>query len=488
MPVIRLPRGQWSYDESAPLGPEGGFGIVYAGEGRDIGPVAVKRLKVAAADAAHRELRIAGELAGKALPHVIPTYDAGEDADSGSYFVVMAKAERSLQDELRSRKTFDDTAAMDVLAQIAQGLSDVGQLVHRDLKPGNVLLHDGVWKVADFGIARFIEESTSLNTLKDCLSPQYAAPEQWRMERASGATDVYALGCIGYALLTGKPPFSGPLVENFSRQHQHDEPPTLDGHDGRLRSLLLMTLRKTPDTRPGIARVIALLSTATAANTLSGGLAALVEAGAAVAQKENANEARNSAAHLGEVSREQMAKDADSLLKSLISDLVDRILDAAPAAKRLSNGLGARLGDAELQVWQMGKALPAGSFAQSGWDVVAGAQIWVRQVTPAYKWSASLWYARLKPDQDFRWYEVSYFVNPLARSARVQHECAPFALTEDIHHADEATGPAMTLYCKAWGPEPIDDENADSFCDRWAALLAKASLGQISYPRSLPLT
>jgi hypothetical protein len=94
----------------------------------------------------------------------------------------------------------------------------------------------------------------------------------------------------------------------------------------------------------------------------------------------------------------------------------------------------------------------------------------------------------VKPDQDYRWHEVSYFVNPMARSARGQHECAPFALTDDVQHADEATGPALTIYCKAWGPEPIDDENAEAFCDRWAALLAKAAQGQLTYPRTLPLS
>lgn len=280
MKLIRLPGGEWSYDEGAPLGPEGGFGIVYAGEGGDVGPVAVKRLKVEAENAAHRELRIAADLVGKSLPHVIPVYDAGEDAESGSYFLVMARAEGSLQGEINNGRTFGDPEAADVLLEIAQGLSEVGQFVHRDLKPGNVLLHNGTWKVADFGIARFVEESTSLRTLKDCLSPPYAAPEQWRLDRATGATDVYALGCIGYALLTGQPPFSGPLQEDYSQQHQHEPPRSLDGHDDRLRSLLAMMLRKAPDARPGLDRVITLLSRTTAPDNSAGAFAAIAEAGA----------------------------------------------------------------------------------------------------------------------------------------------------------------------------------------------------------------
>ena len=63
-----------------------------------------------------------------------------------------------------------------VLLEMVQGLSEVGEIVHRNLKPDNILYHEGLWKIADFGIARFVEEATASNTLKDCLSPFYAAP------------------------------------------------------------------------------------------------------------------------------------------------------------------------------------------------------------------------------------------------------------------------------------------------------------------------
>jgi len=158
---------------------------------------------------------LAEDLAGKELSHVIPILDAGQDANSNQYFVVMPRADKSLQDELEQSGRLDDDGAAEILVQIARGLAEVPHIVHRDLKPANVLLHDNVWKIADFGIARFVEESTSLNTLKRCLTATYAAPEQWRMERATPATDLYALGCIGYALLTGQPPFQGPELSDF---------------------------------------------------------------------------------------------------------------------------------------------------------------------------------------------------------------------------------------------------------------------------------
>lgn len=63
------------------------------------------------------------------------------------------------------------------------------------------------WKICDYGIARFFASVTSEGTLKHFCSSWYAAPEQWREERATNATDVYALGCIGFALITGSPRF-----------------------------------------------------------------------------------------------------------------------------------------------------------------------------------------------------------------------------------------------------------------------------------------
>lgn len=88
-----------------------------------------------------------------------------------------------------------------------------------------MLLHDGKWKIADFGIARFVEDATSAHTVREFLSPQYAAPEQWIGERATQATDVYALCCVAYTLLTGEPPFPGP---DYQRQHTSESPPVHD--------------------------------------------------------------------------------------------------------------------------------------------------------------------------------------------------------------------------------------------------------------------
>ena len=263
---IRLLRNEWEYDPLSPLGRPGGFGAVFSGRNAEHEQVAIKRLHLDANQAAHRELRIADELIQRPLTHVVLILDYGKDAESDSYFIVMSRAEKSLQDEVNRVGVFIDLESVYILQEIAAGMSEVSDIVHRDLKPGNVLYHEGRWKLADFGIARFVEESTSLQTLKDCLSPDYAAPEQWLYEHATSATDVYALGCIAYALLTGAPPFRGPTTEDYRQQHLQANPPPLDQTDPRLRSLITIMLRKQPAGRPSLSRVINVLNSIAAGN------------------------------------------------------------------------------------------------------------------------------------------------------------------------------------------------------------------------------
>ena len=236
---IRLPRGEWFYNPANPIAPAGGFGEVFEGKDASGQPVAVKRLKIKAADAAHRELKIADELAGKKFEHVLAVLDSGEDSESGGYYIVMPHADKSLSDDVTARGMLLPAEAIDILRQLAEGLKEVGNIVHRDLKPANVLLHEGRWKIADFGIARFVEDATSANTVRGFRSAPYAAPEQWIGERATHATDIYALSCIAHVLLTGSPPFVGPSRADFQRQHISETPPSLTSLDSRARAFSL---------------------------------------------------------------------------------------------------------------------------------------------------------------------------------------------------------------------------------------------------------
>lgn len=115
MHIVKLPNGTWSYDPESPLGPSGGFGAVFAGSDSEGHPVAVKRLHVEAEQAAHRELAIAEALAGKVLTHVMPILDAGQDAESSAYYVVMPVATRSLQDRLRDEGPVAESEAAEIM-------------------------------------------------------------------------------------------------------------------------------------------------------------------------------------------------------------------------------------------------------------------------------------------------------------------------------------------------------------------------------------
>jgi eukaryotic-like serine/threonine-protein kinase len=167
MITVRLPHGEWQFDPKQPLGAAGRFGQVFAGTGIEGVAVAVKQLKLTASQAAHRELQIADRLMTRALSHVIPTLDAGQDAESDRYYVVMPRAERSPQDQLTASGALVVVDAIKVLLEISDGLIEAADIVRRDPKPANVLWHDGRWKIADFGIAGFVEDSTSANTVRE---------------------------------------------------------------------------------------------------------------------------------------------------------------------------------------------------------------------------------------------------------------------------------------------------------------------------------
>jgi serine/threonine protein kinase len=494
MNEIRLEKQSWLFDESDLIGPEGGFGAVFSGLSPDGQKVAVKRLKVDAEISAHRELRIASQLAGKSMKHIVPIFDSGEDADTGRYFVVMALAEKSLQSDLDAKKIFTQDESIDILHQTCEGLVELNGLVHRDLKPGNLLFHEGAWKIADFGIARFIEESTSLQTLKGCLSPQYAAPEQWDFDRAEVATDLYALGCIGYRLLTGHLPFPGPTMEQFREQHAKAHSPELpDALQPRLRTLIGMLLRKSPQARPSLERVRDLLSGMDLApQQRNNGIA---EAAARLEQARAKEDAASAAQRSSEDSREGLARSGRSVLGQIMTNLRDRILHEAPSVTQDSSAY-VTFGKAQFSLpiarnFDYLKTIPPNSFPRSQIDVVLAKTIEIQQLTPRYVWGSSLLYCRFPKKQDYRWYEVSFMISPLSRATGP----APISLLEETnnatsryHHADLALSTTMHSYQAAFGPIPIDDENEEIFIDRWMTVFGAGAEGRLKYPSRLPLT
>ena len=491
METIKLPKGVWKYDPKKVLGKPGGFGTVFLGSGGGYDEIAVKKLHLDAKELAHRELRIAEELSKEELQYVIPFLDAGQDSDSDNYYVVMPKAEKSLQDEVEKRGNIEESEAIIILSNIASGLAEVKKFVHRDLKPGNVLYHEERWKIADFGIARFVEESTSINTLKECLSPQYAAPEQWKYEKATNVTDIYALGCIAYALLTGEPPFSV-SPEELRDKHLHNIPESIDSISHRFKSLLAMMLRKVPETRPNIERVLRILSDLESKENNqgkgSGVIKDLARAGAAQAEKEAKEEAVKILAADEQEKRVKIAADSFIILRVIVEELFETIITNAPTAKiseKTNKNSKIILGNAILAVGFRTGSIDKNAFSNSGWDVISGASINVRQYNPSYNWGASLWYTNRGVENSFyRWWEVAYMHLSLYSNGPSVYE--PFSLS-NVNEADMAAGSTCRGFRFAYTPKVIEDENTPEFIDRWLDIFVKATKGALSHPRYLPL-
>lgn len=491
--IIKLPGGKWEYDDTCPLGKAGGFGEVFRGRGAD-GDVAVKRLKINANQAAHRELTIGKELMQRSLSHVVPIIDAGQDSESDRYFLIMPVCEFSLQNKIdEANGAVDMETASAAISAIIAGLSEVKDITHRDLKPANVLFHDGKWKIADFGIAKFVEDSTSLETLRNSLTPTYAAPEQWREDRPTAATDIYALGCIIYALFVGRPPFLG-SIDDIREGHLHSAPAPITVLPPRFSAFVSHMLRKPPNARPTLercAKVLPELKTAQKDNNVIH--PSMDEAAKQVAEIEAREEAERQAAATLCRERNELFEDAKAELLAIRDRLFSSIRDSSESVK--INHKGLQFGKAKLEFIREPEKLEKFVAARhargeklyqyTGWDVLGWSIIAVTccgSERNSYTWSASLLFADWKDGNGFRWYEVSFW-----SLQRLSGKDEPFGLEGYDADIDSALGNTISNVNVAYGPFPIDGEDEANFISRWTGLVAKAAIGQLTRPRGMPI-
>jgi eukaryotic-like serine/threonine-protein kinase len=165
-------------------------------------------------------------------PAIVAVYDTGEDrtATGATPYIVMEYVEGdTLRDVLRREGRLRPAKAMELAADICGALdfSHRNGIVHRDVKPGNVMITpDGAVKVMDFGIARAVSDSAATMTSTAAVigTAQYLSPEQARGEGVDARSDVYSLGCLLYELVTGAPPFTGDSPVSVAYQHVREDP------------------------------------------------------------------------------------------------------------------------------------------------------------------------------------------------------------------------------------------------------------------------
>lgn len=214
---------------------EGGMATVYLTRDLKHGRhVAIKVLspELAALVGAERFLAEIEMTAGLAHPHIVPLFDSGE-ADGLLYYVMPVVEGESLRDHLEREGRLTVEEALAVTKDVAAALSYAhGRgVVHRDIKPSNVLIEDGEALVADFGIAVAVQGANRAQLTATGLSvgtPGYMSPEQIGGEaELDGRSDVYALGCLLYEMLTGEPPFTGASVQAVVAKALTEPPPSV---------------------------------------------------------------------------------------------------------------------------------------------------------------------------------------------------------------------------------------------------------------------
>ncbi len=242
----------------------GGMGDVWAARDELLGRrVALKLLhpNLAADEGFRRRFRAeAKAVARLSHPGIVSVFDYGEDADVAYLAMELVDGE-PLSSVLRRRGRLDATETLGLVAQASEALAaaHAAGLVHRDVKPANLLLRpDGRLKVTDFGIVRAGDTATMTNDGSVLGTVAYMSPEQVRGERVASASDIYSLGVVAYECLVGDRPYTGAESIAVALAHLHDPVPELPQDvPAGVRRLVTAMLQKDPDARPPSAQAVA---------------------------------------------------------------------------------------------------------------------------------------------------------------------------------------------------------------------------------------
>jgi len=241
----------------APLG-EGGMATIWRAVDEQLDrEVAVKLLRPQFGNDAgfaarfKQEARSAGSLSH---PNIVPVYDYGTDAESGGQFIVMQLIDgQDLSTVLAERGPLSTDDALRIAIGVASALEAAHRrgIIHRDVKPGNILIDQDV-KVTDFGIARAVSETSMTVTGTTLGSVHYFSPEQARGDDVTGRSDVYSLGIVLYEMLTGRRPFEGDSAAGVALKRLNEDPLPPEAHlpipEG-LSAIVMRALARDPEER-----------------------------------------------------------------------------------------------------------------------------------------------------------------------------------------------------------------------------------------------
>ncbi|MET7752221.1 protein kinase [Micromonospora sp. NPDC005367] len=250
--------GRYRLDERVATG---GMGDVWRGTDQILGrQVAVKVLLPALVSDPDFIARFRAEariMAALRHPGIVQVFDCGEDdlpdGSRADYLVMEFVDGEPLSKRIEAAGKLGVAETMSIVAQAAQALNAAhrGGIVHRDVKPSNLIVQeDGSVVLVDFGVARSTNVTSITSTNAVPGTALYMAPEQAAGRPVSGATDIYALGAVTYCCLTGTPPFTGDNPLQVAVRHLDDEPPELP-HDipEAVRALVSRALAKDPADR-----------------------------------------------------------------------------------------------------------------------------------------------------------------------------------------------------------------------------------------------
>lgn len=239
----------------------GAMGVVYRAEDAVMGrTVALKTMPMGAASAEAQRLRREAKVAG-ALSHpgIVTIFDVVEQ--DGALYICMEYVDGpTLEALLAAKRALSPATILDILRQTAAALDYAHQkgVIHRDVKPGNIMLHDDRQvKIADFGIAKMLVDETTLAG-QPLGTPSYMPPEQIQSRPVGGRADQFSLAVIAYELITGQKPFPGYSMASIVYKVCHEAPVPATAHNAALPpavdSVFARALAKDPASRYGTVR------------------------------------------------------------------------------------------------------------------------------------------------------------------------------------------------------------------------------------------